>query len=140
MNQIIFLKPHLENVPESPRSIDINELVYISRISNNSMEVEEIDTRPRRLSDLRIPQAQHEPLSFTVNLSMTQQDTTRSWANTINVSSSSNQKIFNLSSRKLSRLNEKLPYNLIILNISHNQFSHIPNLDNFGLLEHLDIS
>mmetsp|Transcript_8095 Transcript_8095/g.15920 ORF Transcript_8095/g.15920 Transcript_8095/m.15920 type:complete len:411 (-) Transcript_8095:930-2162(-) len=59
MDQIMLLKRSAtEESAESPRSIDVNELVYISRRSNSSAElpVEEYQRSPRVKSDLRIPQ------------------------------------------------------------------------------------
>lgn len=58
MDQVMQLKRVSYDEAESPRSIDVNELVYISRRSNSSGEVpgEEFTRSPRIKSDLRIPQ------------------------------------------------------------------------------------
>lgn len=59
MEQLMLLKRQAsEAAVESPRSIDVNELVYISRRSNSSAELptEEYSRSPRVKSDLRIPQ------------------------------------------------------------------------------------
>jgi hypothetical protein len=58
MDQVMQLKRVSYEEAESPRSIDVNELVYISRRSNSSGEMpgEEFTRSPRIKSDLRIPQ------------------------------------------------------------------------------------
>lgn len=61
MNQIVMLSIRSdsfvdEGMPESPKSIDLNELVYISRFSNSSPDIEDVEQRLPRVGDLRIPQ------------------------------------------------------------------------------------
>jgi len=152
LNAVVFLKPHEDAGQESPRSIDLNELVFINtKLSSNSLEVEEPEVRSRRLSDLRIPQAQHEnkeAVNSQLSLSTIQVDTARSLGTRTMDSlpenltpQKKNQKpSFNLSGRRMAVLNQKMPDDLVVLNLSYNHFSNVPKLEGLQQLEYLDLS
>ena len=149
---------------ESPGSIDLNELVYISKISSSSVDYDnETEHRGQRLGDLRIPQT--PPGLETYSFHMQSGNYTPSPRNSQDytnfnnnrpplrvpelgdhlrnfvMSKSSEENIrLNLSCKKISILSTPLSNTLIELNLSHNRITRFPNLEDTDRLEYLNMS
>ena len=149
---------------ESPGSIDLNELVYISKLSSSSVDYDN-EHRCQRLGDLRIPQTppglesySFQALSenFTPSPRGSQDyGNLNAFSNRLPLrvpelgdhlrnfmlSKSSEERIrANLSCKKISILTSPLPSSLIELNLSHNRIARFPNLEGLERLEYLSLS
>ena len=145
---------HKRQGSESPGSLDLNELVFISkRLGSSSADYEsEPKIRSRKLSDLRIPQTppsiggfslqgenvtprgSHEFMTFT-RACLRVPEFHEGLAGYSN-----NETKLNLSFKKISVLSQKLPLGLIQLNLSHNQIERFPNLEELKKLEFLNLN
>ena len=149
-------KVHKRKGSESPGSLDLNELVFISkRLGSSSVDYEsEHKNRSRKLSDLRIPQTppgiegfSFQGDNFTPTPGGSHEFTTFSRAclrvpefhESLTGSSHTETKL-DLSFKKISVLSQKLPLGLIQLNLSHNQIERFPNLEELEKLEYLNLS
>lgn len=152
------IKGHRRGGSESPGSLDLNELVFISKkINSSSVDYEnETEHRSQRLGDLRIPQSPPglESVSFlTGNFTPSprgSQDLSNFTRASLRVpefgeglisamSQNSGTKL-SLSCKKISILTQKLPNTLIELNLSHNHIERIPNFEDLDRLEYLNLS
>ena len=151
-------KGHRRGGSESPGSLDLNELVFISKkLSSSSVDYDnEAEHRSQRLGDLRIPQSPpaFESVSFlTGNFTPSpkgSQDLSSFARASLRVPEfgeslmsaviqKSDSKL-SLSCKKISILTQKLPNTLIELNLSHNHIERIPNLEELDRLEYLNLS
>jgi Leucine-rich repeat (LRR) protein len=158
MNFEVPSKGHKRGGSESPGSLDLNELVFISKkISSSSVDYDnEAEHRSQRLGDLRIPHTPpaFESLSFiTGNFTPSprgSQDLTTFTRASLRVpdfgdgllsaSMMKNETKLSLSCKKISILTQKLPSGLIELNLSHNHIERIPNLEDLEKLEFLNLN
>lgn len=150
---------HKRGRSESPGSIDLNELVFISKLSSSSVDYDyENEHHSQRLGDLRIP---HTPPNLENNsfiaisgnftpsprdsqdlsnkASLRVPDFGESLKSMMMKKSENNTKL-NLSCKKLAILTQPLPNTLVQLNLSHNNIEKIPNLENLEKLEYLNLS
>jgi hypothetical protein len=144
---------------DAPGSIDLNELVYISKIGSLSVDFDsEGEHRVQKLGDLRIPQTPPglETHSFQMlagNFTPSPQESLEfgSLRASLRVPEMGNEgrsirittekpTAMNLSCKKLTVLTCKLPNSLIELNLSHNRISRMPNLEDVDKLEYLNLS
>ncbi|OMJ78699.1 hypothetical protein SteCoe_21418 [Stentor coeruleus] len=145
---------------ESPGSIDLNELVYISRLSSSSMDYDyENEHRSQRLGDLRIPQTPPGVQSASFQLATGMFTPSPRGSSDFNSNNRASLRVpelgenyknlqpanedttkLNLSCRKITILSIKLPNTLIELNLSHNRLSRMPNLEDIDHLEYLNLS
>lgn len=146
---------------ENPGSIDLTELVYISKMSSSSVDYDnEPEHRSQRLGDLRIPQTppglesysfHRIAENFTPNPSELYDNGLSRGAlrvpdlkdNIRNFMISKAADIYtrlNLSCKKISILTISLPDTLIELNLSHNRLTRFPNLDQVERLEFLNLN
>ena len=146
---------------DSPSSIDLNELVFISKHTSSSVDYDYEVEKSRKIGDLRIPQTpgletgSFQALSgqFTPSPRNSQdysgfdskyslkvpdfRDSIRSFV----LSKDSDKTIkLNLSCKKISILTTKLPLTLIELNLSHNRLTRMPNVEDLERLEYLNLS
>lgn len=152
----VLSNEHRRHGSESPGSLDLNELVFISkRIGSSSVDYDsEHGSRSRRVSDLRIP---HTPPAlegfsflgenFTPTPGGSHEFTTFTRAclrvpefHESLLGADTKETKLDLSFKKLSVLNQSIPLTLIQLNISHNQLERIPNLEELEKLEYLNLS
>ena len=167
MDRIITLENSLQSHKrrersESPGSIDLNELVYISKMSSSSVDYDnEPEHRSQRLGDLRIPQTPPGFDSYSIN-NVAENYTPSPRASVdsgfkkrlplrvpefgesmksfmISKAADSHTKL-NLSCKKISILSVQLPTTLIELNLSHNRLARFPNLEDVERLEYLNLS
>lgn len=150
-------KRHRRGGSDSPGSIDLNELVFISKLSNSSVDCE-TEQKRKRLSDLRIPltplgidsssfiavtgnytPSPRESQDFSNKTSLKFPEIGSDLFSIVKLKSQSMEKL-NLSCKKLSIIDRTLPNTLMQLNISHNHLEKIPNIDHLEQLEYLDVS
>jgi hypothetical protein len=146
---------------DSPGSIDLNELVFISKLTSSSVDYDyETDHRSQRIGDLRIPQTPPglENRSFPAPGEYTpsprdSQDFNSFSSRALRVpelgdsfrtyvlSKENEDNIrLNLSYKKISTLSIKLPLTLIELDLCHNRLARMPNLEDLERLEYLNLS
>ena len=150
---------HRRGGSESPGSIDLNELVFISKLSSSSVDYDyENEHRSQRLGDLRIP---HGPqnmgsdsfIAISGNFTPSPRDS-QDFGNkaslrvpelgdnliSLVMKQSENSTRLNLSCKKLVILSQQLPSTLIQLDLSHNRIERLPNLEYLEKLDYLNLS
>jgi hypothetical protein len=160
MEKVVFFevqsKKHRRGGSSSPGSIDLNELVFISRLSS-SVDLE-AEPRSARLGDLRIPQTPpsvdsgsfiaisgdytpkvQESMDFSVKTSLRVPEISSDLISMMKKQSQVVQKL-NLSCKKLAVVSQNLPNTLIQLDISHNHLEKMPCLQHLERLELLNLS
>lgn len=150
---------HKRGGSDSPGSIDLNELVFISKLSSTSVDYEyESEHRSQRLGDLRIP---HTPpniennsfIAISGNFTPSPRDS-QDFSNkaslrmpelgenliSLVMKQSENSAKLNLSCKKLVFLTQQLPNTLVQLDLSHNNIERLPNLEYLEKLDYLNLS